>query len=167
MRHQTITDGAWQRIVHVSRWMPGRQLVIVADGTSAVWDFLLNVSRLPQVCVITRLRLDACVYDPAPPREAGKTGRKALKGKRQPKLAQRRHDPRTVWQKHTLSWSSGTTRAMELATGTALWYPSPVPPVAIRWVLMRDPAGPYKPLALLCTKQQAEAQQVVEWCVLR
>ncbi len=39
----------------------------------------------------------------------------------------------------------------------ALWYQSPVPPVAIRWVLMRDPEGQYEPLALLCTDQHAEA----------
>jgi hypothetical protein len=132
-----------------------------------VLDFLFKVSHLPQVSVITRLRLDACLYDPAPPREAGKTGRTALKGKRQPKLAQRLHDANTIWQKHRLSWYGGTTREMEIATGTALWYHSPVPPVAIRWVLIRDPAGQDEPLALLCTDQQTEAVQIVEWFVLR
>jgi len=150
-RHKTITDWAGQMILQVSRWQPTRRLVIVADGAYAVLDFLLKVSRLPHVCVITRLRLDACVYDPAPPRAAGKKGRKALKGKRQPKLAERLPDPRTVWQKHTLSWYGGTTRERELATGIALWSHSPVPPVAIRWVLIRDPAGQYEPMALLCT----------------
>jgi hypothetical protein len=125
------------------------------------------VSRLSCVSVITRLRLDACLYDPASPREAGKKGRPALKGKRQPKLAERLQDPKTVWQKHTLSWYGGTTREMEIATGTALWYQSPVPPVAIRWVLIRDPEGQYEPLALLCTDQQAEAVRIVEWFVLR
>src|SRR6266566_3011066 len=140
-RHKTITDWAWQMILQVTRWIPGRSLIVVADGTYAVLDFLLKVSRLPCVSVITRLRLDACLYDPAPQREAHKKGRPALKGKRQPKLAERLHDPNTDWQKHTLSWYGGTTREMEIATGTALWYQSPVPPVAIRWVLIRDPQG--------------------------
>jgi DDE superfamily endonuclease len=167
MRHKTITDWAWQMILQVSRWMPGRRLVVVADGTYAVLDFLLKVSHLPSVCVITRLRLDACLYDPAPQREAHTKGRTALKGKRQSKLAERLHDPNTLWEKHTLSWYGGTTREMEIATGTALWYQSPVPPVAIRWVLIRDPAGHYEPMALLCTDQQAEAVQMVEWFVLR
>jgi hypothetical protein len=147
MRHKTITDWAWQMIVQVTRWLPGRHLVIVADGTYAVLDFLLKVSRLPGVCAITRLRLDACLYDPAPAREAGTRGRKALKGKAQPKLSQRLTDPTTQWAKHTLSWYGGTTREMEIATGTALWYQSPIPPVAIRWVLIRDPAGKYEPMA--------------------
>jgi hypothetical protein len=39
MRHQTIMDGAWQRIWHVTRWLPGRSLVIVADGAYAVLAF--------------------------------------------------------------------------------------------------------------------------------
>ena len=167
MRHKTITDWAWQMILQVSRWMPARPLVVVADGTYAVLDFLLKVSHLPLVSAITRLRLDACLYDPAPAREAGKRGRKALKGKPQPKLAQRLVDPKTVWQKQTLSWYGGTKREMEIATGTALWYQSPVPPVAIRWVLIRDPEGKYEPMALLCTDQNAEAVQIVEWFVLR
>ncbi len=40
MRHKTITDWAWQMILQVARWMPGRRLVVVADGTYAVLDFL-------------------------------------------------------------------------------------------------------------------------------
>jgi hypothetical protein len=167
LRHKTITDWAWQMILQVSRWMPGRSLVVVADGTYAVLDFLLKVSHLPGVSVITRSRMDACLYDPPPVREAGKRGRHALKGQAQPKLAARLTDPTTQWKKHTLSWYGGTTREMEIATGTALWYQSPVPPVAIRWVLIRDPQGSYEPMALLCTDQHAEAVQIVEWFILR
>ncbi len=167
IRHKTITDWAWQMILQVSRWMPGRCLVVVGDGTYAVLEFLLKVSRLPRVRVITRLRLDACLYDPPPVREAGKRGRQALKGKAQPKLASRLTDPTTQWQKQTLSWYGGTTREMEIATGTALWYQSPIPPVSIRWVLIRDPQGKYEPMALLCTNQDTEAAQIVAWFVLR
>jgi hypothetical protein len=167
MRHKTITDWAWQMILQVSCWMPEHHLVVVADGTYAVLDFLLKVSRLSGVCVITRLRLDACLYDPAPPPVPGKKGRPALKGKRQPKLAERLHDPHTLWRKCRLSWYGGGTREMEIATGAALWYQSPTPPVAIRWVLIRDPQCQYEPMALLCTDQQAEASQIVEWFVLR
>jgi DDE superfamily endonuclease len=169
MRHKTITDWAWQMLLQVARWMPGRKLVVVGDGTYAVLDFLLNISRrLPDVSVVTRLRLDACLYDPPPAvRAAGKRGPNPLKGTKQPKLAARLSDPTTPWQAHTLSWYAGTTRQMEIATGTALWYQSPIPPVAIRWVLIRDPQGVYEPMALLCTDQQAQAAQIVEWFVLR
>ncbi|GHO81508.1 hypothetical protein KSD_92790 [Ktedonobacter sp. SOSP1-85] len=167
MRHKTITDWAWQMIVQVRRWLPGRKLVVVADGTYAVLAFLRNICRLPNTCLVTRLRLDACLYEPAPERKAGKKGRRAVKGERQPKLAERLHDPKNVWQKCTLPWYGGMTREMEIATGTALWYQSPIPPVAIRWVLIRDPKGQYEPMALLCTDQQVDPAQIVSWFVLR
>jgi hypothetical protein len=59
MRHKTITDWAWQMILQVSRWLPDRSLVVVADGTYAVLEFLLKVSHVPHVSIITRLRLIA------------------------------------------------------------------------------------------------------------
>jgi len=166
-KHKTITDWAWQMIVQVSRWLPNRRLVLVGDGNYAVLQFLLNLSRLPQVTAVTGLRLDACLYDPPPAREPGKPGRRAIRGKRQPKPSVRLIDPATQWQTRTISWYGATTRQMEIATGTALWYQSPTPPVPIRWVLLRDPQGVFEPRALLCTDQQADAVQMVEWFVLR
>ena len=39
--------------------------------------------------------------------------------------------------------------------------------VAIRWVLMRDPQGQFDPQARLGTDQQAQAQAILQWFVLR
>jgi hypothetical protein len=167
IRHKTITDWARQMIGQLHRWLPNRSLVIVADGAYAVVKFLAAVMHWPGITVITRLRLDAALYDPAPVREAGKKGRPAVKGKRQPTLANRLADPQTLWHKHVVSWYGGMSREMELATGTALWYHPGVPPVAIRWVLVRDPEGKIATLALLCTEQSAQAVQILEWFVMR
>src|SRR5918912_4278644 len=53
-RHKTITDWARQMIVQLSRWLPNRKLVVVADGAYAVVAFLAKVVRLPLVTVVTR-----------------------------------------------------------------------------------------------------------------
>jgi len=119
--HKTITDWARQMIRQLHRWLPQRTLVIVADGSYAVVEFLANVVRLPQVTIITRMRLDAALYDPVPQRAAGKKGRPAVKGQRQPTLAKRLSDPQTVWQTSMVSWYGGIRRQVEVATGTALW----------------------------------------------
>jgi hypothetical protein len=165
--HKTITDWARQMIRQVHRWLPTRHLIIVADGSYAVVAFLANLVRLPQVTLVTRMRLDAALYDPAPQREAGKKGRPAVKGQRQPTLAKRLADPKTVWQKRTVSWYGGITRTVEIATGTALWYHPGIPPVAIRWVLVRDPEGKFASQAVLCTNQKADPVQILEWFVMR
>jgi hypothetical protein len=166
-RHKTITDWARQMIRQLHRWLPERKLVIVADGSYAVVEFLANVIRLPLVSMVTRMRLDAALYDPAPARPAGKKGRPALKGQRQPTLAKRLADPQTIWQSRTVGWYGGITRAVEIATGTALWYHAGVPPVPLRWVLIRDPEGKFASQAVLCTDQNADPLQILAWFVMR
>ncbi len=164
-RHKTITDWARQMIRQLHRWVPNRALVVVADGSYAVLDFLAAVIRLPRVTVITRL--DAALYDPAPARTPSSKGRPALKGKRQPTLAKRLADPKTAWQKLTVPWYGGVMREVQVATATALWYHSGVPPLAIRWILIRDPQDQFEPQALLCTDQNADPAQIIAWFVLR
>jgi hypothetical protein len=39
--------------------------------------------------------------------------------------------------------------------------------VPIRWVLIRDPEGGFKPQALLCTDLQADPERIVRWFVMR
>lgn len=111
--------------------------------------------------------MDAALYDPAPERKAGTKGRPRLKGARQPTLLMRLIDPETNWQKLVVSWYGGVMREVEVATGTALWYHTGLAPVAIRWVLIRDPEGKFDPLALLCTDQNVEPAQIIAWFVLR
>jgi hypothetical protein len=155
-------------LLQLRRWLPERSLVAVADSTYAALDLLAACARLPNpVVVITRLRLDAALYDPAPARPPGTVGRPRKKGARQPTLAERVQDPRTAWEARTVHWYGGTERAIEVATATAVWYHRGRPPVALRWVLIRDPAGEFAPQALLCTDLAVSAQQIVEWFVLR
>ena len=166
-KHKTITDWARQMILQLHRWLPERTLVVVADGSYAVLEFLAAVVHLSHVIVITRLRLDAALYDPAPQRTSRTKGRPALKGKRQPTLAKRLADPAVNWQKLTVAWYGGVMREIEVTTGTALWYHASLPLVAIRWVLIRDPEGTFAPQALLCTDQHADPAQISAWFVLR
>jgi len=167
-RHKKITDWARQMIVQVRRWLPGRRLVVVADGSYAVLELLDACRRLTNpVVMITRLRLDAALYDPAPPRQPGAKGRPRKKGPRQPTLAARLGDPSTVWQRCAVSWYGGGPREVELASGTPVWYHAGLPVVPIRWVLIRDPWGKFEPQALLCTNLEVPPEQIVAWFVLR
>jgi hypothetical protein len=167
-RHKQLTEWARQVIRQVRRWLPDRRLVVVADSTYATLDLLAAAAGLrPAVTVVTRLRLDAALYDPAPERAPHRRGRPRLKGARQPTLARRLAAPATAWQAVTLAWYGGRATTVELATGTAIWYHGGLPPVAIRWVLVRDPQGAFEPQALLATDPTAAAAAVVQWFVLR
>ena len=119
------------------------------------------------VTMITRLRLDAALYEPAPVRQPGQTGRPALKGPRLPTLARQQAEAKLDWQRACVAWYGGRERVLCLATGKAVWYHSGKPPVAIRWVLIRDPKGRFAPQALLCTDLALEARQIVGFFVRR
>ena len=167
-RHKTLPTWGRQILLQLRRWLPDRAVVAVADSTYAALELLAACTRLPRpVVVITRLRLDAALYDPALARVPGTRGRPRQKGARQPTLAARLADPQTTWQALTVRWYGGIDRAIEVATDTAVWYHSGLPPVALRWVLVRDPTGEFEPQALLCTDLAVRAQQIVEWFVLR
>ncbi len=167
-RHKTLPDHARQMIKQLRRWLPGRTLVVVADNTYAVIELLAACGRLSApVTVVTRLRLDAALYDPAPVRLPGTKGAPRKKGDRQATLAKRLTDPATTWDPVTVAWYGGGTRTVELATGTAVWYHAGKPTVPLRWVLIRDPLGEFKAQALLCTDLATTPQQIVEWFVMR
>ena len=54
-------------IKQLRRWLPKRMLVVVADSSYAALDLLHACQSLAQpVTLITRLRLDAALYEPAP-----------------------------------------------------------------------------------------------------
>jgi hypothetical protein len=168
-RHKALTDWARQLLCVVRRWWPERAIVAVADSGYAALEFLAacRAWRNP-VAVVTRLRLDAALYTPAPPRRAGQKGRPRVKGRRLPTLAAAAADRTTVWTRVTVArWYGAGERAVEVVTDTAVWYHTGLPPVPIRWVLIRDPQGKFATQALLCTDLAAAPEQILGWFVLR
>jgi hypothetical protein len=97
-RHKTLPDWAWQLPLAVRHWWPDRPLVAVADSTYATLPLLARCQHLRNpITFITRLRLDAALYEPAPPRDPHRIGRPRRKGARLPSLAAVAGDPTTVW----------------------------------------------------------------------
>jgi hypothetical protein len=164
-----LTDWARQMLLQLRRWLPDVPLVVTADSSFSAIEFLAAVRE--QLTVVTRLRLDAALYKPAPPRRPGQMGRPRKKGARLPTLAQvlsQQKTTKTTWQRVLVSrWYGGGAYELELATGCAVWYHSGMPVVPLRWVLVRDPAGKLKPKAFLCTNQRARPIEVLSWFVRR
>lgn len=164
--HKKIADWARQMVFQLHRWLQGRLLVVVADSSYAVLDLLSAVKD--KVSFITRLRLDAALYEPAPPRQRGRRGPNRLKGPRQPTLQQRLTDPATVWQTLTIAqWYSEKNKEVNVSSGTAIWYHSGMPPVQIKWVLIRDEHSQKEPAALLSTNLGLSEEQIISYFIRR
>jgi hypothetical protein len=145
-RHKKITERAWQLLLLVRRWYPQREIVAVADRAYASLKLLSRCRSLSKpVTFITRLRLDAALYEPAPPRRPGQRGRPRLKGERLPNLSVVAEAPNTVWTPITLASCYGSAeRTVQIVSDSAIWYSTGLPAVPLRWVLIRDPQGEFK-----------------------
>jgi hypothetical protein len=147
--------------------MPERTLVLVADSSFVALELLASLVRQDVTC-ITRLRLDAALYTPVPPRQPKTRGRPRTKGERLPTLATALTDQATPWQRVTVpDWYGEGERVVEICSDTALWRHCGLPVVPIRWVLLRDPSRRFDPQALLCTDPAQEPLQILRWFAQR
>jgi|tagenome__1003787_1003787.scaffolds.fasta_scaffold20856881_2 hypothetical protein len=162
---KTLLDWARQATLQIHRWLPDRYIVLVADSAFAAIEFLAAVGK--HVCVVTRLRLDANLFEFAPPKRKG-PGRRPIRGKPHKKLSAILKDRNVSWTRYRVSqWYGRTNRTVEIATGTALWYRGGMPPVPIRWLLVRDPTGELDPQAFLATDLDAHPRDILGWFVSR
>jgi len=167
LRHKKLTDWARQVALQVRRWLPDREIVLLGDSSFAALALLAALIRHGLICV-TRLRLDAALYEPAPPRQPATKGRPRKKGARRPTLVQVLADATTVWYPVTVTgWYGRPERCLELCSQTAVWFHSGQTPVPIRWVLLRDPQGEFDPQALLCTDLARKPLDIIRWFVQR
>ena len=162
---KTLLDWARQAALQIHRWLPGRYIVLVGDSAFAAIEFLAAVRNY--VCVVTRLRLDANLFDFPPQKRKGR-GRRPIKGKPLKKLSAVIKDRKVSWKRYRVSlWYGRTNRLVEITTGTAMWYHAGVPPVPIRWLLVRDPKGELEPQAFLATDLNARPCDILSWFVSR
>jgi DDE superfamily endonuclease len=168
-RHKALTDWARQLLCQLRRWLPERELVMVADGGFAALDLLTRLAGLARpITCITRLRLDARLYDRPKPRPKGRPGRPRLVGARLPNLQQVLENSRTRWKSvWAQNWYGQTSRTVQWVSATAIWYHGGFAPLSIRWVLIRDPQKRFDPVALLCTDPNQSPQQILAWFLLR
>jgi len=168
-RHKTLGIWARQRLLQVRRWLPDRQILFVGDGSYSVLELLATAQR-HTITLITRLRLDAGLYAPVPPKKpkgSGRSGRPRVKGAKLPTLEAVAADPTTVWTLVRVPrWYSQGEREVEIVSSCCLWY-NRGQVVPIRFVLVRDPRGKFATQALVCTDLLADPVQVLTWFVQR
>jgi hypothetical protein len=125
-RHKPITLWARQLMRQVHRGLPHRQRVVVADSASAALDLLSALQ--PIATLVTRLRLDAQLFAPAPARRPHQKGRPRLVGQRVATLEQRAADPITIWTPLTVAqWYGHQERRVDVSSQTAVCYHTGLP----------------------------------------
>jgi ribosomal protein L28 len=159
-RHKTVAQVTGKVVVWLRRTLVGYPVHLVGDGAYAVIGLGLTCQR-NQISLIAPLRLDARLFEPpCRPREK-RLGRPPVVGARLPNLEQVAIDPMTRWQRSRVSWYGGETTFLDWTTGTALWYSTGMTPLAIRWVLVRDPKGKMETRAFFSTDPYQDARTII------
>ncbi|MGI4799929.1 MAG: IS701 family transposase [Janthinobacterium lividum] len=164
-RHKKLTDWGRQLLLQTARWLPNCHIIGVADSSYAAIELLNTVCS--RICMITRLRLDARLFNPPARRRPGTVGRPRVIGTRQASLAERLTNPKTRWQCIKVNdWYGRGERTVEILSGTGLWH-HPGRLVPIRCVMVRDVAGELRPQAFLCTDLKTGPVDILRWFVRR
>lgn len=73
----------------------------------------------------------------------------------------------TPWEESEVDWSGGGRKSMRVVSGTGLWYPRGQDPVAIRYVLARDPEGALSDAAYFRTDERFRPAEILKSVVRR
>jgi len=165
-RHKTTVDWTIQAVGQVSRWLESAAFTVVGDGAYASVA-LAHACAARRATLVSRLRLDARLYDFPELPPPGKRGRKPKKGPRLPSLRQRLEDPEQPWRETEVAWYEGVRKPVRLLSGVCLWHTPGQDPVRLRWVLVADPAGEDRPQAFFATDDGLTPERIVEVFVLR
>ena len=163
-RHKTSLDWTAQMVRLVSRWL-GRPWILVGDGTYACIELAHQCCR-SNVALVSRLRLDAQLFDFPVYKKKGRKGRTPIKGV-PIKLRNCLEDSNQLWCSDTLDWYGGEKRQVEYFTLECLWYNSRSAPVTCRIVLIRTPGNTKLADVFFSTDTRMRAEQIIAHYIMR
>jgi hypothetical protein len=165
--HRSAIDTLMILIRVVNRWLPARAKVLVVDGGYAAVKLVMVCQSLKNTTLVTRLPWDAALHHFPKPRSKGTRGPQALKGKRQRTLKQWAARGDTPWEELEVDWYKGEKKKMLVFSRTALWYRPGYDPVAIRYLITRDPKGQLRDEVFACSELDVTPAQIIQWVVMR
>lgn len=153
--------------MQLCRWLPERHLIFVGDSSFGTHDLVQAVTQ--RATLISRLRLDANLFEKPPERSRHSLGRPAQKGAPLPKLKTLLSNPATVWYRICVPTWYGhkQDKELEITSDIAIWYRPGNTPATIRWVLVRDPEDRRDPQAFFSTDVTLQPAEIVAFFVRR
>ena len=164
-RHKTSIDWTIQMVRCVRRWLNRAPWILVGYGAYACME-LAKTCVKSGATLISRLRLDAQLYEFPNVKPVGKRGRNQVKGLRI-QLKELLSDPSQTWQILTVKWYGGEQRTIEYLTFECLWYHAGELPLKLRIVLVKTPGGKNEAETFFSTDITNSPTQIIEWFVLR
>ena len=164
-KHKTSIDWTIIMLKVVCRWLKKRSWTLIGDGAYACM-VLASECIANNVTLISRLRLDAQLYEFPGEKTPAKRGRNRIKGERI-KLKDYIGDNTQAWESKDIKWYGNKTKKVKILSRVCLWYQAGKPPVTLRFVLVVDPEGKSKTEVFFSTDINLLPEKIVEYYVLR
>lgn len=161
VRHKTPVQLARGLLAVLMRWFPKRHFVLTGDGGFSTHDLASFVLRRHgRAALVSRLYPTANLYAPPPQRKRGQNGRPRKRGCKLPSPQAVVKD--SARQRLRVRWYGGTTRQVELVSGTGWWYKAGRELVNVRWVFVHDSEGKHRDMYLFSTDATMMPKEIVE-----
>lgn len=165
-KRKSLTERTIQLVKTIRKWLKNNiRFVIVADIAFASHK-IAHACASVNGALVSRMRMDARIFN-FPDQNKKRKGRPLLVGKRCPLFTDYLDDPATVWEKIIVDWYGGRKKELLIYTGVNLWYAYGIPPLPIRWVLIKDPNNENEPFVLFSTCTEHTAIRIIEIFVSR
>jgi hypothetical protein len=167
-RHKTTVSWTKQMILQVRRWVgKKKKIILVGDGGFATAQLSLTCI-CHNISLVSRLKMNARLFDfPLEVPIKGR-GRPSLKGKRLVNFKEMLNLKKLPWKDKEIVSYRGMKRLVRFASSTCMWGGgNGLMPIPIRWVLVVDPTGRMDPLPLMSTGVSLTPEQIIELYVDR
>ena len=118
--HKTTMQWTIQMLKQVVRWLVNVPIILVGDGGFAcgrlAWACLKH-----NICLISRLKMNACLYDFPDTGVPGKRGRKQTKGVKLFSFKEMVGMPNLGWREATIQGYCKKDKKIRYITNTSLW----------------------------------------------
>lgn len=164
-KRKTLTEWTIQLVKVIGRWVKDARFVIVADSAFAC-HAIAHACVNANGTLVSRMRMDARIFN-FPDQSKKRKGRPLLVGKRCPLFSNYLDDMTTTWERVVVKWYGGKEKELLIYTGVHLWYAYGIPPLPIRWVLIKDPLKETEAVVLFSTNVEHSPKRIVEIFVSR
>lgn len=119
-RHKTTLQWTIQMIIQVGRWLKYTPITLVGDGGFACGELAWLCLKL-KISLITRLKMNARLYDFPPIHEPGKRGRKKTKGAKLFSFREMIGMPDLGWKEIIVEGYGKKKKGLKYISNTSLW----------------------------------------------
>jgi DDE superfamily endonuclease len=165
-RHKTTLQWTIQMLIQIVRWLKNTPIILVGDGGFACGELAWKCLKL-KISLITRLKMNAGLYNFAPIEVPGKRGRKKTKGAKLFSFRDMIGMPDLGWTEIVVEGYGQKRKKLKYISNVSLWGVDGFVPVPIRWVLAVDPEGELDPLPLMSTDLNIFPEKIIALYIQR